>query len=389
MRSPVLCFCNSNRAWGGGEKWHLEAALSMAERGVHVLVAAREGSPLLERARRCPQVTAVAVRYTSLGFLNPFAIRSLAAMLRRHGVSHLILGLPRDVKVVGLAAKCAGISSVFYRRGTALPVRNSVFNRVLYGMLTGLIVNSQATRRMVLVNNPELMPQERIHLLPNGIDTENFDAELAAASPDFRRAADPSPFWLVGAVGRLTKQKGQKYLLHMAASLARKAFPFRLILAGEGVLEAELKTLAKELGVTEHVVFAGFQPKLGAFWQSVDMLVHSSLWEGFGYVVAEAMLAEKPVLAFDVSNMPELVASGRNGALLSFPVASESDAAVGNRLAAAVAALAADPGYCRALGREGRKMCIECYSQKIAMDGLHNVLWPEKTLQHVAADARN
>ena len=377
MREPVLCFCNSNRAWGGGEKWHLEAALAMAGRGVRVLVASAEGTPLLEKARACPGVVAIPVSFSSLDFLNPFAIHSFSAILKQHGVTRLILGLPADLKAAGMAAKIAGVPGIFYRRGSALPVRNSLLNRMLYGMLTGLIVNSQETRRLALVNNPGLISRERIHVLPNGIDAESFDAELAVSSPEFRRADDPSRFWIIGNAGRLTRQKGQKYLLHMAASLARKAFPFRLVLAGEGELEGELKNLAKELGVAEFVVFAGFQSRLGAFWQSIDVFVLSSLWEGFGYVAAEAMLAEKPVLAFDVSNMPELVFSGRSGELLPFPAADESDADVGARLAAAVAALAADPEYCRSLGREGRKTCIERYGQKAAMDALHALLWPE------------
>ena len=378
MQTPVLCFCNSNRAWGGGEKWHLEAAIAMADRGARVLVAAREGTALLEKIRNLPQVTAIPVDFASLDFVNPFALISFASLLRQHNVTRLILALPLDVKVAGLAAKIAGVPNVFYRRGSALPVRNSFFNRLLYGtVLTGLIVNSRETKRLALVNNPKLILKERIHLLPNGINVENFDAELAAASPLFRRPGDPFHLCVIGNAGRLTEQKGQKYLLHMAAALVRAGFPFRLVVAGEGELEKPLKHLAAELNVIEHVVFAGFQSGLGPFWQSIDLFISASLWEGFGYVVAEAMLAEKPVVAFDVSSMPELVSSGRNGELVSFPAANESDASVGARLAAAVQTLAASPEKCRDFGREGRKICRQQYSQKAAMDALYALLLPE------------
>ena len=378
MQEKTLCLCNSNRIWGGGEKWHLEAAIAMAGRGARVLVAAGEGGMLLEKARDLPQVTAVPVRFSSLDFLNPFAIRSFAAILQERRVTRLILGLPVDVKVGGISGKIAGVPGVFYRRGSALPVRNTLLNRMLYSVtLTGLIVNSQETKRLVLLHNPGLMPQERIHLLPNGIDSESFDADLASSSPEFRRASDPSPFWIIGNAGRLTEQKGQKYLLHMMADLVRTGFPCRLVLAGEGRLEEFLKRLAGELGLAEHVVFAGFRERLGPFWQSIDMFVSTSIWEGFGYVLAEAMLAEKPLLAFDVSSMPELVASGRNGELLPFPAAHESDSAVGARLAASVRKLAADPEQCRNFGREGRKISLERHSQKAAMDALYALLWPE------------
>ena len=53
--------------------------------------------------------------------------------------------------------------------------------------------------------------------------------------------------------------------------------------------------------------------------ESVDLFLLTSLWEGFGYVIAEAMAAQKPVLAFNLSSNPEIIDDSHNGYLVPFP----------------------------------------------------------------------
>lgn len=371
----TVCFCNSNRAWGGGEKWHLEAALAMAKRGCKVFVMAGEGTPLLERARRHPELTTRARRFSGLDFCNPLAVRACASFFRENGVNRVILGLPADMKAAGIAAKLAGVPGVYYRRGSAIPVRNSVFNRYLYGgVLTGVIVNSRETARLLLAENASLVGREKIHVLYNGLDVAAFDAALSAAGP---LLTDCGKELVLGNAGRLTSQKGQQFLLHMSKALRERGVSHRLVIAGEGERRQELEKLAADLGVADLAIFAGFLDDMAPFWRGIDIFVLSSLWEGFGYVLAEAQLAQKPVVAFDGNSTPEVVRADETGLLIAPPAEGEDAPGIGRRLADAVQQLTEHPERAAAFARAGRKFCMNTFDQNRCMDSLHKLLWPE------------
>jgi glycosyltransferase involved in cell wall biosynthesis len=247
----------------------------------------------------------------ALTFLNPSAMLRLVSLFRQQQVDAVLLCLPRDVKAGGLAARLAGVRDIIYRRGIAVPVQDTLFNRVLYRhVLTKLIVNSEETRRCVLGESKQLLPQERIHLIYNGFDVAAFDARQS--TPLIRRR--PGEI-VIGTAGRLTAQKGQHLLIEAAALLRAEAPPFRVLIAGTGELESELKALALRLGLHDRVEFLGFVTDMKAFHQSLDIFALPSLWEGFGFVLAEAMSMELPVAAFDVSSIPEVVAADETGLL--------------------------------------------------------------------------
>lgn len=370
-----VCFCNSNRAWGGGEKWHLDTALGLARRGCRVFVMAGKGTPLFERAGEYPELSLCPVRFSNLSFLNLLLVNACAAYFKQNGISRVVLGLPSDLKAAGLAARRARVPGIWYRRGIALPVKNTVLNRVAYGnFLTGLIVNSRETARLVFAENDALMDKRRVHILPNGLDCQAFDASYGAASPSFRREGDTL---VIGSAGRLTEQKGQHFLLYMSRALLDAGIRHRLVIAGDGERREELGLLADNLNLGDTVLFTGFLDDMAPFWRSIDMFVLPSLWEGFGYVLAEASLAEKPVVAFDGNSMPEVVRSGETGLLLPMPGVGEEGAAVGARLAEAIRSLADDSGYAARLASAGREFCRNTFDQERCLDTVHSLLWPE------------
>jgi len=350
MQPKHLCFFNTNRPWGGGEQWHLTNALMARAHGYDVSVVANQGSALAERLRRMEDAGGITLHTPALGgmsFLNPIAMAGLARFFRRKAVDAVLLCLPRDVKAGGVAARLAGVPDIIYRRGIAVPVRNRLSNRLLYGhVVTKLIVNSLETKRCVLAENPNLIDDGRIHLIYNGFDAAAFDARQS--SPLVARRPDEI---VIGTAGRLTPQKGQALLLEAAALLkARQAPPFRVLIAGVGELEAELKARANRLGVGDVVEFVGFVTDMKAFHQSIDIFALPSLWEGFGFVLAEAMCMGLPVAAFNVSSIPEVVENGVTG-LLGDPTAEA--------LADNLLRLMRDEPLRKTLGGRGRARLLE------------------------------
>ena len=122
---------------------------------------------------------------------------------------------------------------------------------------------------------------------------------------------------LFGIVARLVEQKSISTLLQAFARLREStSAPVRLVVIGRGPLESELRGLAGDLGLTDIVVWAGFLTDIATVMRSLDVFVLSSIYEGFGLVLLEAMEASLPIVASRVSAIPEIVVEGETGCLV-------------------------------------------------------------------------
>jgi glycosyltransferase involved in cell wall biosynthesis len=115
------------------------------------------------------------------------------------------------------------------------------------------------------------------------------------------------------AVSRLTAQKGVDVALRALPELPADTV---LVVLGDGAERGALERLARELGVEERVFLLGRVPDVAAWLKRARVFVHPARWEGFGLGVLEAMLAGLPVVASNVSSLPELVADGETGLLV-------------------------------------------------------------------------
>ena len=371
MTNRTVCFFNTNPVWGGGENWHASYARLLRDRGWPVLVVARRGGELAERLRGEPGITLHETRLGNLSFLNPLRLRSLSSLFRRHDVGTVLFALPSDMKAGGLAARMAGVPRIIYRRGIAVPVKNSALNRWLFrSVITDLIVNSRETLRTVLENNPDLVAPERIHHIPNGIDVPALDRAVLTADAKEAHGETLFPRALgelrIGTAGRLTEQKGHRYLLEAAQILKKKEISFTMFIAGKGELQEKLEEMATKLDVADVVRFPGFVEDLPAFYRSLDVFVLPSLWEGFGYVLAEAMTLRLPTVAFNISNIPELCMDGETGLLVP---PHHADA-----LAEALETLLRDPDQRARMGEAGRARIIKHFGMERTLAALEALL---------------
>ncbi|AUC97855.1 MULTISPECIES: glycosyltransferase [Bradyrhizobium] len=153
-----------------------------------------------------------------------------------------------------------------------------------------------------------------IHLIYNPIIHKGFDAKLAA-KPALPSAIGPGePFIL--AVGRLHRQKGYASLLRAFALVVRRK-PAHLVILGEGGDRDKLQDLANSLGISDRVHFLGYSPNPLAYMRGADVFVLSSIAEGFGNVIVEALASGTPVISTDCPHGPsEILAGGRYGTLV-------------------------------------------------------------------------
>ena len=128
----------------------------------------------------------------------------------------------------------------------------------------------------------------------------------------------------------------------------------QLVVVGGGDLHDELVAQAARLGIGRNTHFLGYRPDAQTIMANFDLFVHPSRWEGFGLVFLEAMAASLPIVATDVSAIPEIVQQNETGLLV--PV---DDAPA---LANAMTALLVNRERARTMGEAGRKRLVQHFS---------------------------
>ncbi len=307
MFEPI-CFFNTTQSWGGGEKWHFDLAVHFHNSGYKVLVVSHEKSELYTRISKTG-IKVIRVKFSNLSFLNPFLFYKVYRIFKQEKIKTVILNLPIDLKIAGIAAKCAKVGKIIYRRGSAIPIKNSFTNRFLFKqVVTNILCNSQETKRTILKNNPKLFDASNIEVIYNGVEISPFS--------DFKKDKNEI---IIGNLGRLAKQKAQHLLVELGKRLRHKNINFKILIAGEGKLRNELVQQIKREKLEEYVFLVGFQENTTLFLGRLDIFVLTSKWEGFGYVLAEAMAAKLPIVAFDISSNPEIVRDSETGFLVDYP----------------------------------------------------------------------
>ncbi len=152
-------------------------------------------------------------------------------------------------------------------------------------------------------------------LLENGIDTAEYTRLHSPAEAKAALGLPPHEF-LIGAVGRLSPEKGFDLLLRSVRALRDSGHPVRLVVVGEGEDRPRLEALRLELGLREAVEFPGWRSEVRLHYEAMDLFVLSSLREGLPNVLLEAMALEVPCVATRIAGVPKLVEHSASGWLV-------------------------------------------------------------------------
>ena len=204
------------------------------------------------------------------------------------------------------------------------------------------------------------IPQDKVIVIPNGIETLDFERlpDKGQARTDLGLPLDPV---LVGTVARLDSVKRVDVLLHALTSLPQ----VYSLIVGEGPKRASLLALSKRLDLTDRVRLVGHQENVSAWLAALDVFVLSSDWEGMPNALLEAMAAGLPVVATAVGGIPDVVVEGVNGFLV--PPRDPTS------LAQAITRMLDDPDRRHRMGQAGRKRAIEHFSAERMVERTQNL----------------
>ena len=189
--------------------------------------------------------------------------------------------------------------------------------------------------------------EEKIGVCYNGVDIERFKPES--------RTANSEPVVLF--MGYLVPWKGVAFYLKAIPLVLREA-KAKFLIAGGGHRRVFYERMARILEISDYVTFLDYVPsqEMPSIYRSCDIYVHPSLMEAFGITIAEAMATAKPVIASNISAIPEIVQHRKTGILFE-------PANVG-QLASAIIELISDPKLARRYGREGRRVVEDKFTWK-------------------------
>ena len=194
----------------------------------------------------------------------------------------------------------------------------------------------------------------RFSVIPDGIEIDRFINCKVDKQAVRRELGVPVGVPLVGIVARLVAVKGHKYLLD-AFKLVLGVFPeARLLIVGDGLLKKDLEKYSERIGIAGRVIFTGLRYDIPRLLSALDVATLTSLNEGLGIALLEAMLMKKPVVASNIGGIPEIVDDGVVGYLVP-----PRDPEV---LADKILKVIKDPEKARAMGEEGYKKIISNFS---------------------------
>ncbi len=123
---------------------------------------------------------------------------------------------------------------------------------------------------------------------------------------------------LIGKIGRLFPLKGHEAVLAVAADVVRQCPQARFLFIGDGILKQQYQSEIERMGLSDHFIFTGLVPpsKIPELMQTLDILVHTSQWEGLARVLPQALIAAKPVISFDIDGAREVVINNETGFLV-------------------------------------------------------------------------
>jgi L-malate glycosyltransferase len=298
------------RTWRGGQNQVLVTVLGLRTLGHRTMLVAHPGGELRQRAREGLDLIPLAPK-TEMDLGAAWRLSRLVKQLKPdvvhahdpHGVAMASLGLSMSTE----ATKPLLVAS----RRVDFHIRNNAMSRWKYRQVDCFICASEAIRRMLVADG---VPAAKTVTVHEGIDLGRVDAAPPANVHEELWLPHQAP--LVGNVAALAPHKGQRHLIEAAALVLRQVPDARFVICGEGELRPALERQIKDHRLEKHVLLLGFRPDVLSLHKAFEIFAMSSVSEGLGTSLLDAMASGKPIVATSVGGIPEIVVDGVTGLLV-------------------------------------------------------------------------
>ena len=302
--------------YGGPEKQIVEHLKRLSGHYGGILASFLEGSNPNETLE---QAKIVGLKHHGIPMSNRFDIRALWKLIQLLGREKVDLLCAHGYKstVMGWwAGKKVGIPVIAFSRGYTAENKKVAFyewlERRALSRLDAIIFVSEGQRKRLESFGIRGRKSWVVHnaISVNSTGTTDKRKEI------FEEFGIPSNATMVVSAGRLSPEKGHRFLVEAIGMLKGSINNTHFVFCGDGPCQKELGKQSKELGISEICHFVGFRRDIDEIFQAMDLMVLPSLTEGLPNVVLEAFACAKPVVATAVGGVPEIVEDGINGILV-------------------------------------------------------------------------
>ncbi|HSC26180.1 MAG TPA: glycosyltransferase [Vicinamibacterales bacterium] len=298
------------RGWRGGQNQVLVTVMGLRALGHRAVLVAHPGGELRQRAREGLDLIPLAPKTE----MDLGAAWRLSRLIRRLEPDILHAHDPHGVAMAALALSMSTEPAkppLVAARRVDFRLRSSALSRWKYRQVDCFICASEAIRQLLLADG---VPETRAVTVHEGIDIDHVEAAPTADLHQELWLPHNAP--IVGNVAALVPHKGHRHLVEAAALVVRKVPDARFIIAGEGELKASLERQIKDHHLEKHVILVGFRPDVLSLHKAFDIFVLSSVTEGLGTSLLDAMACGKPIVATTAGGIPEVVSDGETGFLV-------------------------------------------------------------------------
>jgi glycosyltransferase involved in cell wall biosynthesis/SAM-dependent methyltransferase len=358
-RIKVLYVCTALNRGSGGEKHPLALARHLDKEKFDLSICVIESSSAavvrdieqhgiaiynLNRSRRLYNLLELIRIVTPLYRL---CVKIKPDIVQTHALHANLLGRP--------AARWAGVRVIISTENVLPDIDHTLWRRALNAPLHALNrLLDRSTQRIVVVSEAVRRWKDprgtspKVHVIPPPFDIDALPAAQSARS-QAREGRAP----VLGVVGRLSHEKGHRFLLAAMPEILAREPQAQLLIVGAGPLGSELRAQVEALALTQCVRFLGYLQAVHTAYSRMDILVVPSLSEAFPLVALEGMVMELPIVGADVGGLTEIILDGETGLLVP-----PGDSAA---LARACQYLLRNPDVGRQMGERGRRRVLEAF----------------------------
>ena len=336
------------RTWRGGQNQVLLTVLGLRAMGERTMLVADPAGELRQRAAEGLDL----VPFSPKSEMDLSAAWRLSRLVKRTRPDVVHAHDPHGVAMAALALSMGTSGTpppLVAARRVDFHIKQHALSRWKYRQVDRFICSSDAIRRMLVADG---VPEARTTVVYEGVDIERIEA-----APPIDLHAElwlPHHAPIIGNVAALVPHKGQRHLIEAAALVVQKVPDARFVIAGEGELRPQLERLIAEHRLDKHVFLLGFRPDVLSVHKAFDIFAMSSVTEGLGTSLLDAMACGKPIVATAAGGIPEVVADGETGMIV--PPRDH------HAMAAALVRLLNDDGLRRTMGTTGRARVRQRFS---------------------------
>lgn len=283
---------------------------AFADQGFHTIVVCLKGGSDPRIIERIPADRVIVLEQPRWDPFNLSALVAIGRLCRRCRVTHIVTHRYRPAFIVGVA-------TLFYQPSLVLAVIHGqhqfarlgrrIAARVLFRKPWFKLIGVSASARQDILDSLPGKDRRDVIAVPNCIDVDKTESQLLHAEAARARLDIGSEPFVFGNIGRLAAAKDQLTLIRAFHAAQQPMDNALLVIVGWGGLEPVLKAEVEQLGLGDKIILTGRIDQAWCLMRAFDCFVATSVSEGFGLVLVEAMVARRPIIATRIGSFSEIL----------------------------------------------------------------------------------